>query len=100
MFRRYKKIDVDSRFPAAEDRGHYSVCGDSAEKLLSFISFYLHLSPFIYRASEACESWIIYFNFLNFMKMKWTTVKKILQIVVTVITTILGTNIIQSCMAG
>ena len=32
------------------------------------------------------------------MKIKWTTVKKILQIVATVITTILGTNIIQSCM--
>ena len=32
------------------------------------------------------------------MKMKWTTVKKILQIVATVITTILGTNIIESCM--
>ena len=32
------------------------------------------------------------------MKIKWTTVKKILQIVVTVITTILGTNIIESCM--
>ena len=32
------------------------------------------------------------------MKIKWTTIKKILQIVATVITTILGTNIIQSCM--
>ncbi len=30
--------------------------------------------------------------------MKWTTVKKILQIIATVITTILGTNIITSCM--
>ena len=47
MFRRYKKIDVDSRFPAAEDRGRYSVCGDSAENycLLSpSISIYLPLS--------------------------------------------------------
>ena len=33
------------------------------------------------------------------MKIKWTTIKKILQIVATVITTILGTNIIQSCMS-
>ena len=33
------------------------------------------------------------------MKLKWTTVKKILQIVATVITTILGTNLIQSCMS-
>ena len=43
---------------------------------------------------------IIMYNFqnINFMKIKWTTVKKILQIVATVITTILGTNIIQSCM--
>ena len=30
--------------------------------------------------------------------IKWNTIKKILQIVATVITTILGTNIIQSCM--
>jgi len=30
--------------------------------------------------------------------IKWNTVKKILQIVATVITTILGANIIQSCM--
>ncbi len=33
------------------------------------------------------------------MKIKWSTVKKILQIIVTVITTILGANIIQSCMS-
>jgi hypothetical protein len=45
MLRRYRKIEVDSRFSAAEDRGHYSICGDSAEKQLSFISFYLLLSP-------------------------------------------------------
>ena len=32
------------------------------------------------------------------MKINWSTVKKILQIIVTVITTILGANIIQSCM--
>jgi hypothetical protein len=30
--------------------------------------------------------------------MKWPTIKKILQIVVTIITTILGANLIQSCM--
>ena len=30
--------------------------------------------------------------------MKWSTIKKLLQIIATVITTILGTNIIQSCM--
>ena len=45
MLRRYREIEVDSRFSAAEDRGHYSICGDSAEKQLSFISFYLLLSP-------------------------------------------------------
>jgi hypothetical protein len=32
------------------------------------------------------------------MKMKWSTVKKVLQIVATIITTILGTNMIQSCL--
>ena len=56
MFRRYRKIKGDSRFSAAEDRGRYSVCGDSAAKLLSFISFYLLLTPFIYKASEAYEN--------------------------------------------
>ena len=30
--------------------------------------------------------------------MKWPTIKKILQIIVTIITTILGANLIQSCM--
>ena len=30
--------------------------------------------------------------------MKWKTVKTILQIIATVITTILGANIIQSCL--
>ena len=44
MLSRYRKIKVDSRFSAAEDRGRYSVCGDSAAKLLSFISLYLLLS--------------------------------------------------------
>ena len=32
------------------------------------------------------------------MKMKWSTVKKALQILAAIITTILGTNLIQSCM--
>ena len=31
MLSRYRKIEVDSRFSAAEDRGRYSVCGDSRE---------------------------------------------------------------------
>ena len=56
MLSRYMKIEVDSRLSAAEDRGRYSVCGYSAAKLLSFIFFYLLLTPFIYKASEACES--------------------------------------------
>ncbi len=41
MLSRYRKIEVDSRFSAAEDRGRYSVCGDN---------------PFNYKASGACES--------------------------------------------
>ena len=45
MLSRYRKIEVDSRFSAAEDRGRYSVCG-----------VYLLLSPFNYKASGACES--------------------------------------------
>jgi len=49
MLRRYRKIEVDSRFSAAEDRGRYSVCGDKFVKLMSFISFYLLLSPFNYK---------------------------------------------------
>ena len=30
--------------------------------------------------------------------MNWPKIKKILQIIVTIITTILGANLIQSCM--
>ena len=56
MLSRYRKIKEDSRFSAAEDRGQYSVCGDSAVKLMSFIFLYLLLSPSIYKASGACES--------------------------------------------
>ena len=56
MFSRYKKIKEDSRFSAAEDRGHYSDIDDSVVKLLSFIFFYLLLTPFIYKASGACET--------------------------------------------
>ena len=65
MFSRYKKIKGDSRFSAAEDRGHYSVCGGSAAKQLSFIFFYLLLArplvackartPSIYKASELAK---------------------------------------------
>ena len=50
MLSRYRKIEVDSRFSAAEDRGRYSVCGDKFVKLI------LLLSPFNYKASGACES--------------------------------------------
>ena len=56
MLRRYRKIKEDSRISAAEDRGHYSISVDSAAKLMSFISFFLLLTPFIYKASGACES--------------------------------------------
>ena len=30
--------------------------------------------------------------------MKWAKIKKVLQIIAAIITTILGTNLIQSCM--
>ena len=81
MLRRYREIKEDMPLSSGErlrvgelcsgmDRGRYSVCNHSAAKLmdngcspldnwyspLSFISFYLHLSPFIYKASGACES--------------------------------------------
>lgn len=58
MFRRYRKIEVDSRISAAEDRGQYTVIGDYAAKHTSFIFFYLLLTPFIYKASGDCESLI------------------------------------------
>ena len=32
------------------------------------------------------------------MKLKWSTIKQVLQIIVTIITTVLGTVAIQSCM--
>ena len=58
MLRRYRKIEVDSRISAAEDRGHYSVSGDASVKLMSSVFFYLLLTPFIYKASKACETWM------------------------------------------
>ena len=36
MFSRYKKIKEDSRFSAAEDRGHYSDIDDSVVKTIVF----------------------------------------------------------------
>ena len=56
MLSRYMKIEADSRFSTAEDRGRYFVSGDYAVKLMSFIFFYLLLPSFIYKASGACES--------------------------------------------
>ncbi len=32
------------------------------------------------------------------MKMKWSTIKQILQIIATIITTVLGTIAVQSCV--
>ena len=32
------------------------------------------------------------------MKLKWTTIKQVLQIIATIITTVLGTVAIQSCV--
>jgi hypothetical protein len=43
MLSKYRKIKVDSRFSAAEDRGRYSVYVDSVAILTSFVSFYLLL---------------------------------------------------------
>ena len=43
MLSRYRKIKEDGRFSAAEDRGRYSVSGNSAAKLSSLI-FHLPLS--------------------------------------------------------
>ena len=34
------------------------------------------------------------------MKLKWSTIKQVLQIVATIITTILGTIAVQSCDKG
>ena len=56
MLSRYKKIEEDSRFSAAGDRGRYSVCAYRASKQMSFIFFYLLLTPSIYGASGACEN--------------------------------------------
>ena len=50
-----------------------------------------------YQQGNALQKICLTLKNITFM-IKWNTVKKILQIVATVITTILGTNIIQSCM--
>ena len=61
MLRRYRMIKGDKRRyrKIKGDRGHHSVCNCHAPKLLSSNSFYLLLTPSIYRASEACESLVI-----------------------------------------
>ena len=53
MLRRYRKIKVDMPLFSGEDRGRYSASNRYTAKLLSSISFYLHLSPSIYKASKA-----------------------------------------------
>jgi len=63
MSRRYKKIKEDMPLLSGEDRGRYFVCGCSAAKLLfafvhqhmSFIFFYLHISPYIYKQAELAK---------------------------------------------
>ena len=41
---------------SGEDRGRYSVYNYSAAKPSSFISFYLHLSSFIYKLSKVSDA--------------------------------------------
>ena len=33
------------------------------------------------------------------MKLNWQTIKKIIQVIITILTTIVGTLAVQSCMA-
>ncbi len=49
MLNRYRKTNGDSRLTATGDRGHHSVS-------IIMQQDYCHLTPSIYRASEACES--------------------------------------------
>ena len=48
MLRIYKNLKEDMPLFSGEDRGHHLACGHSAAQLLSFISFYLPLSPSIF----------------------------------------------------
>ena len=34
------------------------------------------------------------------MKINWSTIKKFIQIIITILTTIAGTIVVQSCMAA
>ena len=45
MLRSYMELNGVSRLTATVDRGHYSVGNNHAARLLSFISFYLPLTP-------------------------------------------------------
>jgi hypothetical protein len=62
MLRRYRKIKEDMPLLAAKIEDNTLASGCSASKLMSSISFYLHLPPSIYKASETCESKINLFN--------------------------------------
>ena len=58
MLSRYKKIKGDSRLQRRkiEDISCLNIAQFNILMLLSFISFYLLLTPFIYLASETCET--------------------------------------------
>ena len=57
MLRRYREIKEDMPLSAAKIEDDTLSATILQQVLMSFISFYLHLSPSIYKASGACESY-------------------------------------------
>ena len=56
MLRRYREIKEDMPLSAAKIEDDTLSATILQQVLMSFISFYLPLSPSIYKASGACES--------------------------------------------
>ena len=62
MSRRYMKLKEDMPLSAAKIEDDTLASRGSASKLMSSISFYLHLPSSIYKESGTCETYIINFH--------------------------------------
>ena len=51
----------------------------------------------LFKKYEEVKEFLSQEEFLAKMKLKWSTIKQVLQIVATIITTVLGTIAVQSC---
>ncbi len=77
-----------------EDKGRYSVCNCYAAKLLSSISFYLHLSPSIYKEVERMRN----LNNYDLSAMKKKIIEIAVKMIVAALTAFVTAITTTSCM--